>query len=269
MDRSAARRCCAGCPAPTMRDAHIAAVISSPNFGVVAVAAAGPGLRRGQVIYSGVFAVAGVPGAGIRWLCPSWRPEGADRNAVVYGSDGHVIAQEVLGDGIAEVLADRAGYVWVGYTEEGIYGNYGWGRPGSPKPVGASGLVRWSPDLRPAWRYPDLASPFGPIDDCYALNIDGTTAWMCHDGDFPILRTLPGDRLRVPGTRAVDGPVELEPVQGTRRPDHGCMADRYSSAPRHAVVGHRFGARWVVVTSGKRPDASTARTLSTTCCGVA
>ncbi len=52
--------------------ARSAAVISSPNLGVLAVAAAGPGLRRGHVIYSGVFAVAGVPGAGIRWLWPSF-----------------------------------------------------------------------------------------------------------------------------------------------------------------------------------------------------
>src|SRR6266481_4011647 len=35
-----------------------------------------------------------------------WRPGGADRNAVVYGPDGRVLAEEVLGDGIGHVLAD-------------------------------------------------------------------------------------------------------------------------------------------------------------------
>ena len=38
----------------------ITLVISSPNLGVFAVIAAGPGLRRGHVIYSGVSAVGAV-----------------------------------------------------------------------------------------------------------------------------------------------------------------------------------------------------------------
>jgi hypothetical protein len=50
---------------PRWINARRPADISSPNLGVVAVAAGGPGLRRGHVIYSGVFAVGGVPGAGI------------------------------------------------------------------------------------------------------------------------------------------------------------------------------------------------------------
>jgi hypothetical protein len=51
--------------------AHIAAVISSPISGVFAVTAAGPGLRRGHVIYSGVFAVAAVTAAGVPCLVRS------------------------------------------------------------------------------------------------------------------------------------------------------------------------------------------------------
>jgi hypothetical protein len=48
-----------------------AAVISSPISGVFAVTAAGPGLRRGHVIYSGVFAVAAVTAAGVPCLVRS------------------------------------------------------------------------------------------------------------------------------------------------------------------------------------------------------
>jgi hypothetical protein len=54
--------------------ARSAAVISSPDLGVFAVNAAGPGLRWGQVICSGVFAVAGVIAAGVSWSCPSFGP---------------------------------------------------------------------------------------------------------------------------------------------------------------------------------------------------
>src|SRR5262249_60573210 len=52
--------------------AHIAAVISSPDLGVFAVTAAGSGLRRGHVIYSGVFAVAAVAAAVVCGCCPSF-----------------------------------------------------------------------------------------------------------------------------------------------------------------------------------------------------
>jgi hypothetical protein len=54
------------------RPARVAAVISSPDLGVFAVTAAGPGPRRGHVICSGVFAVAAVAAAGIS--CPGHPP---------------------------------------------------------------------------------------------------------------------------------------------------------------------------------------------------
>jgi hypothetical protein len=120
-----------------------------------------------------------------------WHPEGPDRNAVVYEAGGHVLAEEVLGDGIGHVLADSTGHVWVGYYDEGVFGNYGWGHPGPP-PVGACGLIRFAPDLSPAWRYPSADNPFQPIDDCYALNVDGTTAWTCYYSAFPIVRIHEG-----------------------------------------------------------------------------
>lgn len=33
-------------------------------------------------------------------------------------------------------------------------GNYGWGQDGTEEPVGAYGIVRFSPGLEPVWRYP-------------------------------------------------------------------------------------------------------------------
>lgn len=40
-----------------------------------------------------------------------WRPEGADRNAVLYDADGQVASEHVLGDGIGHVLATSTGQV--------------------------------------------------------------------------------------------------------------------------------------------------------------
>lgn len=83
-----------------------------------------------------------------------WRPSGPERNAVVYDSEGNTVAEETLGDGIEHVLTTPAGNVWVGYFDEGVYGNFGWGDPGSPAPVGQHGLMRFSSDLHADWRYP-------------------------------------------------------------------------------------------------------------------
>lgn len=84
----------------------------------------------------------------------------------------------MLGDGIGHVLATSTGQVWVGYFDEGIYGNYGWGRTDSEEPVGAYGIVRFSPDLEPDWHYPKYTGvgPWDAISDCYALNVDDTSA---------------------------------------------------------------------------------------------
>ena len=83
-----------------------------------------------------------------------WRPDGPDRNAVLYDADGQVVSEHVRGDGIAHVLATSTGQVWAGYFDEGIYGNYGWGRADNQEPVGAYGIVRFSPGLEPAWYFP-------------------------------------------------------------------------------------------------------------------
>jgi hypothetical protein len=120
-----------------------------------------------------------------------WRDSGPERNAVTYGTDGQALAEEVLGDGIEHLLVDSAGNVWAGYFDEGVYGNNGWGHPGPP-PLGSCGLARFSPSLRDARRYDPADSAFGDISDCYALNIDGITAWACYYTGFPLVRPAAG-----------------------------------------------------------------------------
>lgn len=141
-----------------------------------------------------------------------WRPEGPERNAIIYDSTGDVVHQETLGDGIEHVLTTATGHVWVGYFDEGVYGNYGWGETTSAPPVGERGLRRFTPDLQPEWEFPShVDEQWGAISDCYALNVDGETAWACYYTDFPIVR-IHGDSVSgwhndVGGARAlaVDG----------------------------------------------------------------
>ena len=159
-----------------------------------------------------------------------WRPEGPDRNAVLYDADGQVVSEHVLGDGIAHVLATSAGQVWAGYFDEGIYGNYGWGLGDGPEPVGVYGIVRFSPDLQPAWHYPKSTEvgPLDAINDCYALNVDDTSTWACYDSDFPVVRirdgAVTGWHNNIKGASALAVAGSRVALFGGYGPDHDRLA---------------------------------------------
>lgn len=122
--------------------------------------------------------------------------EGPQHNAVVIGPDGSTLRSGVLGDGIEEVRTTTSGRIIVGYYDEGVFGNFGWGGPDGPEPIGAPGIVEFDADLRRVWAYPvdDDAAP--AIFDCYALNVIGDTIWACPYTDFPVLR-IQGDTITV------------------------------------------------------------------------
>jgi hypothetical protein len=86
-----------------------------------------------------------------------WRPWGPDLNAGVFADDGTLQLSACLGDGIQDVLATADGAVWVAYHDMGIYGNNGWGEPGTPQPMGSAGLVRFSPVWRSSGSSPASA----------------------------------------------------------------------------------------------------------------
>jgi hypothetical protein len=126
-----------------------------------------------------------------------WRPDSPDRNAVMYDHDGNIVLRATVGDGIEHVLTTPSGMIWIGYYDEGVYGNYGWGTPG-PAPIGASGIVRFDTELQQDWQFlpPDGARW---ISDCYALNVDGETAWSTYYTDFPVVRIADSDVTSWPG----------------------------------------------------------------------
>jgi hypothetical protein len=122
-----------------------------------------------------------------------WHADGPDRNAVIYGPDGGVLAEATVGDGVSHVQTTPHGNVWVGYFDEGVYGNYGWGGPGAPEPIGSPGLIKYGPDLLPDWHFsPAEHGGVDAIADCYALNLDAETAWVYYYSDFPIVRIHDG-----------------------------------------------------------------------------
>ncbi|MFG1623909.1 hypothetical protein [Kribbella sp. NPDC049227] len=112
--------------------------------------------------------------------------DGTPPNAVVYDAAGQVVAEGLLGDGIEHVQATPSGNVWVGYFDEGVYGNFGWGDGPGTEPIGSDGLLRFTPELTLDWRY-HAEGDTDPISDCYALNVAGESAWACYYTGFPLI----------------------------------------------------------------------------------
>jgi hypothetical protein len=177
-----------------------------------------------------------------------WRRDGPDRNGVLYDADGQVLCETVLGDGISHVLATSSGQVWIGYFDEGIYGNYGWGQADTAQPVGAYGIVRFSPELAPVWHYPRYTEvgPWDAISDCYALNVDGTCVWTCYYADFPIVcisdGVVTGWHNDITGASALAAAGSRVALFGGYGPDHDRLAltelgaDRAQPAGQYRVV---------------------------------
>lgn len=152
-----------------------------------------------------------------------WRPDGADQNAVIIDGDGRRRAGATFGDGIEHVQTTSSGKIWVGYFDEGVFGNNGWGSPG-PAPLGHTGLVRYSASLTPEWSFQSgAADTWGSVDDCYALNLAGETAWTCYYSGFPIVRIEDGDvngwQNSVRGVKALATDGDRVLIAGGYRPD--------------------------------------------------
>lgn len=158
-----------------------------------------------------------------------WHPDEPEHNAVIVDAQGAAVSTATVGDGVQHVMTTASGAVWTAYSDEGVYGNYGWGVPG-PAPIGRPGLLKWTPDLRPDWRYP-IESDLGRISDCYAMNLDGEDAWVCYYTDFPLVRVdgpghLSGWRTGIFGVSAfVVADAQVAFVGGDRDDDRVVVAD--------------------------------------------
>ncbi|MFI7617511.1 hypothetical protein ACIBP6_40450 [Nonomuraea terrae] len=172
-----------------------------------------------------------------------WRDGRAEPNAAVYDAEGELVREGVLGDGIAYLQTTPSGEIWAGYTDEGVYGNYGWGGRNSPEPIGAPGLIHFTSDLEIAWRYP-AGDEFGGISHCYALNVTGQDAWAYYYTDFPVVRIRAG---------AVTG--RLTGVGGARAlvvaDDRVVLVGGYGRGEGRVVVGSMAGEDFQVGDPGR------------------
>jgi hypothetical protein len=140
----------------------------------------------------------------------------------VLAPDGVILDRLTLGDGIEHVAIDAEDRVWVGWFDEGMFGNDGWRVPGQEWPPSSNGVACFTADgaLLPLPVWPVEA---GTIADCYALNVVGAGAWACPYTEFPLVRFVPGeDSVRPRGGNWFCGAVVVPPCGvAVRGDDHG------------------------------------------------
>jgi hypothetical protein len=113
-----------------------------------------------------------------------WRHDDgtAEHNAHVYDERGSLQRAFTLGDGIGHVQTTSAGAIWVGYFDEGVFGNFGWNDP-----IGSPGIVVFDAAGRVTWHF-EPGGGISDISDCYALNVADRETWSCYYTDFPVVR---------------------------------------------------------------------------------
>ena len=136
-----------------------------------------------------------------RWVVANARSEGQG-NARILGASGEEERRFELGDGIEHIKIDNQSRIWIGWFDEGVFGNEGWRMPDRRWPPSVHGMAAF--DDRGALL---MHARSKSVADCYALNVSGNTAWACTYTDFPIWR-INNDEERtwptyISGTRAL------------------------------------------------------------------
>ncbi len=141
-----------------------------------------------------------------RWLVTGARTNDS-ANGVVLTTDGHEVRRIHLGDGIFWTKIDDADRIWVGWFDEGVFGNPSWSVPGLEWPPSSYGLAAFD-QLGGLVAHAEGVPASSGIADCYALNVFGDTVWACTYPDFPLGCLTKGGQWRwwtteLIGTRAL------------------------------------------------------------------
>jgi hypothetical protein len=100
--------------------------------------------------------------------------------ARMFDSKGEKLVRTLdLGDASEDIQTTPEGHIWVGYFDEGVFGDG----------IGAYGLVCLNADGAPVFKYADFADEheLPHIDDCYALNVCRDAVWVCYYSAFPLV----------------------------------------------------------------------------------
>lgn len=139
--------------------------------------------------------------------------EGRGGDARILDRSGRLLRKLDLGDASEHLQTTPDGHIWVGYFDEGVFGNG----------IGQAGAICFDSEGHQLLRYNNLAREKGlpDIADCYALNVADDAVWLCYYTDFSLvcLKQMQVDRVwpQFGATRA----VAIRGVSFVRFPAYG------------------------------------------------
>ncbi|MEK4229518.1 hypothetical protein [Solibacillus sp. FSL H8-0538] len=101
-------------------------------------------------------------------------------NAIIANNQGKIVSQLLLGDGINYMQIDDSDRIWVGYTDEGVYGNFGWDPSNT---IGREGVVVFNRSGKRLWD----ARMFDMVE-CSAMNINKEEQLFFIYDDFKLVK---------------------------------------------------------------------------------
>ena len=168
-----------------------------------------------------------------RWLVASTRTD-KEPNGCIFSAQGVLVQRIMLGDGIEHMKIDDEGRIWVGWFDEGIFGNDDWKYASREWPPSSEGLACFDDKGSILWAETEAAKAAGlkslTIADCYALNVAGNDVWASPYTDFPLLHAGIGKRSQLVWPTTLSGPRAL-----AVRPPIVVCAGSYEKG-RHEVV---------------------------------
>lgn len=179
-----------------------------------------------------------------RWLIATPRSE-RGTNARIMSRGGDLLTELQIGDGIEHLKIDDNDLIWVGYFDEGVFGNDGWKIEGLEWPPSSYGLAAF--DLSGSLvTYAKDAPDHDHIADCYSLNVARDKAWACTYTGFPILScdaTLGSRwwRTTLSGVKAIAvRPPYVLATGGYAEAINRCVLVRLDDAEAVVVSEHRL-----------------------------
>ena len=138
-----------------------------------------------------------------------------ERNAQAFDRSGALTREMTLGDDVKALQVGADGAIWAAYGDKGIYGSNGWDSLDGVRPVGASGLVRFSETGDQMWERPRTGA-WPLIAHNYGLNVARALTWEYANYVGATLRTS-FTLTRIRADAPADAPrVWQSPVDGAR-----------------------------------------------------
>jgi hypothetical protein len=113
-------------------------------------------------------------------------------NARILAADGSTRTTFHAGDGIEQLMTDRAGNIWISYFDEASIcaphlATQHRGQPPQRFTMSMPGLIRWTADGDAAWYAVHDANGPASWVDCYALNVGVDRVWAYPYTAFPLV----------------------------------------------------------------------------------